>query len=939
VVELGTITGRMQIGGEAIAVAPVLHDRDAECTRVQALLDQARGARRSGVLVIRGEAGIGKSALLRDATERAADLPVLRATGLESESELAYAGLHQLLLPVLDRLDVLPEPQADALRSAFGLAPARAGDRFLVSLATLSLVSEVAGECGLLCVIDDAQWLDGPSADALLFVARRLEAEGVVMLIAVRDDVLRAFDAADLEEMALRPLSPAAAAAVLAERAGAALSDAVRGELVARCGGYPLALVELPALLSAEQLSGRLPLVEPLPMGTGMERAFLTRVRELDDDAQAILLVAAAEDAGELHTVQRAATELGLDPDLLDQLEDTNLVRIADTTVEFHHPLVRSAVYRSARARDRRRAHLAIAAVVGDDDRRAWHRAVAADAPDEAIAADLERMADGARDRGGHAAAAIALERAARLTPGDEERGRRLVAAAEAHWLAGHAQHVLTLLDQAEALIRAPRLQGCAALIRGSVALQRGASPRAYDVLARGAEQAAEADPRLALHLLARAGEATWAAGNGAWNAALAARAQAMGHDGDDESRLMVEVITGSAQLMQGDFARGGPTLRHVLELADRIAAPRHLILGAEAALLLGDSAAAHVRCLRAVELLRGAGAVGELPLALQVLASIEGLRGHLASATAHSDEGHRLASDAESGLSMRLGTLAQIDAVRGRAAACREHARLALEQAEVRGLAMQAAAAHWALSRLHLGDGRPSDAIVHLTVIADPGTRASHPFMALLSGADLVEVAVRLGRREVAEGVVDVLARWAQGTGSAYPLALVARCQALLAERPAVADERFDEALVHHHGQGMPFERSRTALLFGEHLRRTRRPRAAREHLRAARDTFEAIGAVPWWRRAAAELRASGEITRSPDADGRAELTSQELQIARFVADGATNREVAAKLFLSPKTVEYHLGKVFAKLGLTSRVELARAMAGLPEAPGLGSD
>jgi DNA-binding CsgD family transcriptional regulator len=929
----------MEGGVETIAGTPALHDRESECARIDALLDDARQARRSGVLVVRGDAGIGKSALLRHAIEHAAELPVLRATGLESESELAYAGLHQLLLPVLDRLDALPEPQADALRSAFGIAAARAGDRFLVSLATLSLVSEVAGERGLLCIVDDAQWLDRPSADALLFVARRLEAEGVVMLIAARDDVRRAFEAPDLEDLRLRPLSPAAAAAVLAERAGPALSDAVRSELVARCGGYPLALVELPSLLTAEQLSGRQALVEPLPVGTSVERAFLARVRALDRDAQAILLVAAAEDAGELHTVQRAAAELGLDPDLLDDLEDTNLVRIAETTFEFHHPLVRSAVYRSARSRERRRAHLAIAAVVGDDDRRAWHRAVAADAPDAEIARDLERMADGARERGGHAAAAIALERAARLTPGDEERGRRLVAAAEAHWLAGHARHVLTLLDQAEALIRDPRLQGSAALIRGSVALQRGASPRAYEVLARGAAQAAGADPRLALHLLARASEATWAAGNGAWNAELAERAQAMTHGTDDESRLMVEVITGGAQVMQGDFARGGPTLRHVLELADRIDQPRHLVLGAEAALLLGDSGAAHVRCVRAVELLRGAGAVGELPLALQVLASIEGLRGHLASATAHSDEGHRLAADADSSLSMRLGTLAQIDAVRGRDPECRENARLALEQAEVRGNAMQAAAAHWALSRLHLGDGRPNDAIVHLTVIANPGTRASHPFMALLSGADLVEVAARLERREVAERVVELLARWADGTGSAFPRALVARCRALLARRTADADALFDEALVHHHGHGMPFERSRTALLFGEHLRRTRRPRAAREHLRAARDTFESIGAEPWRRRAAAELRASGEITRSPDAGDRAELTSQELQIARFVAEGATNREVAAKLFLSPKTVEYHLGKVFAKLGLTSRVELARAMAGLPEAPGLGTD
>jgi AAA ATPase domain len=457
----------------------VLYGREAERARIDALLDGAR-ASRSGVLVLRGQAGIGKSALLDHAVAEAGETPVLRASGVESESELAFAGLHQLLRPVLGLADRLPDVQADALGRALGIQPGAVDDRFRVSVAALGMLAEAAEERGLLCVLDDAQWLDEPSAEALLFVARRVEAEGVALLFAARETDVRRFDAPGLPELWLEGLAPGAAAALLADRAGSDLSGIVHDQLLAVAQGNPLALVELPASLTAEQLAGREPLSDPLPVGKGVERAFLGRIRALDEQAQRFLLLAAADDGGDLAAVLGAAEVLGIDATALDALEAAELLHVEGTTVAFRHPLVRSTVYRGAGFTQRESAHLALAAALDHDaepDRRAWHRAAARPGPDAAVADELERSALRARLRGGHAAAATALERAALLSEDDAARGRRLLAAAEANWLGGRPGRSGRCSSRPSACSRTPERaagpRSCAAPTSSSAAARR----------------------------------------------------------------------------------------------------------------------------------------------------------------------------------------------------------------------------------------------------------------------------------------------------------------------------------------------------------------------------------------------------------------------------------------------------------------------------------
>src|SRR5215207_8010024 len=432
----------------------MLYGRDAERSAVTALLDAARDSR-SGVLVLRGQAGAGKSALLQDAVEQASDLQVLEARGIESEAELAFAGLHQLLRPILGQVDGLPGPQATALRAAFGLEQGRVKDRFLVSVAVLSLLAEAAERRPVLCVVDDAHWLDEASANALVFVARRLEAEGVVVLFAARDGDPRRFGAVGLPTLEIGGLGGVAVAALLAERAAVSVDPEVRDRLLERTGGNPLALIELPSVLTSDQLSGTQPLPLRLPLTDGVEHAFLERVRRLPDDAQALLLIAAAEDTG------RQAT-LGAGVAALDAAEAAGLVRVRAGGIAFRHPLVRSAVYQGATSSQRRQAHRALAGAAdreGDADRRAWHLAAAAVEPDQGVVRELDAAAERALGRGGFEAASAALERAATLTSDPHSRGRRLVAAAEHAWAAGQLGRTTGLLEAVRPLATEPLLR------------------------------------------------------------------------------------------------------------------------------------------------------------------------------------------------------------------------------------------------------------------------------------------------------------------------------------------------------------------------------------------------------------------------------------------------------------------------------------------------
>ena len=534
----------------------MLYGRDAERSAVTALLDAARNSR-SGVLVLRGQAGAGKSALLQDAVEQASDLQVLEARGIESEAELAFAGLHQLLRPILGQVDGLPGPQATALRAAFGLEQGRVEDRFLVSVAVLSLLAEAAERRSVLCVVDDAHWLDEASANALVFVARRLEAEGVVMLFAARDGDPRRFGAVGLPELEIGGLDGVAVTALLAEHAAVPVDPQVRDRLLERTGGNPLALVELPSVLTSDQLSGTQPLPLRLPLTDGVEYAFLERVRRLPDDAQALLLIAAAEDTGRQAMVAAAATALGAGVAALDAAEAAGLVRVRAGAIAFRHPLVRSAVYQGATSSQRRRAHRALAGAAdrdGDADRRAWHLAAAAVEPDERVVRELDAAAERALGRGGFEAASSALERAATLTADPGARGRRLVAAAEHAWAAGQLDRTAGLLEAVRPLATEPLLRAEVGRLRGWFELSVGSVAAAQPILVQAALDAAPVDPGRARRILAGAAEAAWLEADRNAGADLSRAAARLGPADNDHDRYFADLTAGFLAFLEATW-------------------------------------------------------------------------------------------------------------------------------------------------------------------------------------------------------------------------------------------------------------------------------------------------------------------------------------------------------------------------------------------------
>jgi len=906
----------------------MLHGRQEECEAIDRLLADA-GGQRSGALVLRGEVGVGKSALLAYAADRAAGrMRVLWGAGVESESELAFAALHQLVRPVLDRVERLPGPQAAALQGAFGLAAAQGGDRFLIGVGVLSLLAEAAEERPLVCLVDDAQWLDQPSTDALSFAARRLEAEGIVLLVAARDDDLHAFTAPSFHELHLNGLDADAAGELLTEQSPAGLAANVRERLIEATQGNPLALLELVGSLSADQLAGRAPLPDPLPASAGVEQVFLERVRRLPDSTQTLLLAVAAEETRDPAVIFGAARALGSGTQEFEMAETAGLVRMVEGRIRFRHPLVRSAVYRGATFTRRQAVHRTLAAALAGEehaDRRAWHRAAAAMEPDPEVADELERSAERARRRSGYAAAARALERSAELTSGEKLRSHRLADAADAAWLAGQPERALGLLDRAAAGVPEPRLRADVAHLRGLIELRRGVPADAFTILAAGSADVAPIDPVKALAMLLPASEAAFYAGDVALTIEAARRAAALPRSEQRIDQFTLGLLVGIGSVLEGDPARGAPLLRQAIVLAQTFDDPSRLGFAGAAARYLGDDTAAHDFYARAVARARATGELVLLPYLLESLAVEEVAAGRYAAATASASEGLRLARETgqESSVCRNLSTLALLEAVQGREDACRTYAAEALERAVPRGLRLQAASATWALALLDLATSRPAEALARLEALA-AGSEAGHPAIALLSVPDLVEAAVHSGQTERGQIALAGFEQWATHAAPPWALALVPRCRGLLSAG-AAADRHFTEALRLHGLSRRPFDRARTQLLYGEALRRARRRVDAREHLRAAFTTFQQLGAAPWAERARTELRASGETARQRNPSTLAQLTPQELQIARFVGQGATNREVAAQLFLSPRTIDYHLRQVFTKLGISSRAELIR--------------
>ncbi|MGW4293287.1 ATP-binding protein [Micromonospora chersina] len=922
----------------------MLYGRDDERRCVDALLRAAR-AGRSGVLVLRGEAGIGKTALLDDTAARAGRMVVLRGAAVETEAEVAFAGLHLILRPLLDRVDRLPRPQAGAVRRALFQADTTAEgddpgarDRFLVGLAVLNLLADAAPA---VCLVDDAQWLDAPSADTLTFVARRLDAEGVVMLFAAREGAGRSFPSAGLPERELSPLGHASSGQLVDDRA-ADLPRALRERVLAEAMGNPLALTELAASTAAGGAgagAGTLP--APLPAGYRTRDVYATEIRALDPATQRALVVAAAEASGDLGLLVDALGRLGDGAVALVPAERAGLLSMTDQ-VRFRHPLVRSAAYHDAPLAWRQAAHAALAQALGrrDDaasaDRRAWHLANAADGPDEQVAAELERAGDRARDRNGYAAASAAYEQAARLSPDREARAGRLLAAAVGAHAAGRSASGRQLADRARGLSVDPLRRAEAthlrllssgpdygddlALLPDAVAGMAGQHPaRAAEFLRTGMlgawlERDRDLSERIVAGLLALRMPPT--AGNAIHEATLQWACFLAGRAGRPDMRSC---------------------LTELREHPERFSVQERLY-GNHLAFRSGDDDAYWVTITDLVSDCRSRGMVGALVGLLSRLAGAQIARGHWADARATATEALSLGRDTDQPYRAAgaAGHLALLCALAGDESGCShwlvEHGRLG------RSPASQAAVERSYLAKMDLGRG---DFAAAFEKLSSPGLLEEAGDTAFVFQPDLVEAAAHCGQTASARQALTEFTSWAEHGRHPWALAIAARCRGLvdqLLDDDTEAGGHYAEAVRLGEKGTRPFEQARTRLLYGEWLRRRRRRGDAREQLSAALDTFERLGAAPWAERARVEVRATGlAATRVRRPGPLAQLTPQEFQIVRLAAGGASNRHIAAQLFLSHRTVGYHLYKAYPKLGVSTRVELAALFDGADLGPGDG--
>lgn len=902
----------------------MLYGREHERARIDTLVDEA-WAGRGGALVVRGLPGVGKSALLQDTVARQEGTRVLATRGIESESPLAFAALHRLLRPVTASLVRLPAPQQEALRAAFG-EQTGGGDRFLVFLATLNLLAEVAEQAPVLCVVDDAHWLDDASAAALLFVARRLGPERVALLFAARDGDVRRFESDDLPELVLGGLDADAATALLRARTDADVADSVRTGLLAQTGGNPLALVELPRALSARQLAGAEPLPRYLPLTDELHRVFLDRSRHLSTPARTLLLVVAADDSARIPVIRAALTEVGVtDTDTVDaaftEAERSGLIRIDGGVVELQHPLVRSALYRGATTGERRRVHAALAAALrfDDPDRRAWHLATGVDEPDESVAAELEQAAERAHRRGGFEAASAALERAAALSPDTGIRAIRLYEAAAAAWLAGRLDRTRTLAEESRRFTTDPVLVADLDRLRGRVEFNVGSVPAAVALWTRAAREVAAVDPARAREIaMIAVAASTFAPEHGRTD--LDPR-DFCTEDPAPRERCLSGLLVGFHHLLRGDVASAVAPLRVALESGRDLDEPDLLTNTGIAASFLDDAEGFRRPFDRLLTRARTSGSLGLVLFALPRLALAELSAGRFRYASANAAEALQLArSTGQRALTaLPLAQLALDAALRGEGDVLEDRLReldpiLDEGRAGVFGELLHDTVR--AARGVHdLVSGRNAPALGHFD-------RITHSTIARLVAYDRLDAAVQAGRTDLAERWTTELTAVAEVVDSPATRAVAEYGRALLADG-AAAESHFRAALDHHTAAARPFEAARTHLAYGVALRRARRRVDARAQLRAALGLFEDLGVAPWVERARTELRASGESARRRAVGATGELTPQERQVARLVAQGLPNREVAAQMFLSPRTIDFHLRNVFTKTGISSRGEL----------------
>jgi DNA-binding CsgD family transcriptional regulator len=908
----------------AVQRPPALLGRYRERDVLDRLLETARG-NESAVLLIRGEAGIGKTALVRYAARQAAGFQVAEIACVEAEMELPFAGLHQLCAPMLAKLDALPEPQQTALRVSFGLSSGDAPDRFLVALAALTLFAEVAEERPLLCLVDDAQWLDAATSQVLGFMARRLLAESVAIVFTVREPIDER-ELAGLPELSLGGLQDDDARALLAAVIPGRLDDQVRDRLVAETRGNPLALVELPRGRSTGELAGGFVLPGAGTLPSQIEDRFRQRIATLPEATQRLMLLAAADPVGDATLLWRAAATLGIEIQAAEPAAGEQLLEVG-ARVRFRHPLVRSAVYRAANLSDRRAVHGALAAATDpetDPDRRAWHRAHAAIAPDEEVAGELIDSAGRAEGRGGIAAAAAFLERAVTFTPDPVERASRALTAAQMKLEAGDLSAAGSLLAAADAGPLDELGQARAQRAHAQIAFDLRRGSDAPPLLLRTAQRLEELDPEFAreTHLKALVAviyAARLATDPAPADVAQAALAAPLGPEPLPSSQLL---LLGLATRLTDGYVAAAPTLKAALRVC--LDEERHLdwswVAYTLAAMDLWDDDTWLELAHSQAELARATGTLILLPFALDYLAMFHIQAGDLSLASALVEEAQSL------DLGVRAETLPYIPL---RLAAWRGDVSTALELVEVmiggahsRGEGCAITAAEHATAILYNGLGEYELAFeaAHKAAAADEVATSSWAL------CELVEAAARSGRQEIARESLDHLRERTGASGTAWAKGTEARASALL-EAGESAEHLHREGIEALGQSRMAAHLARARLSYGEWLRRESRRVDAREQLRPAYDVFTTMGADGFAERARRELLATGEKVRKRRDDTRDELTPQEKQIARLARDGRTNPEIGAELYISPRTVEWHLRKVYMKLGISSRKGLRGAL------------
>jgi DNA-binding CsgD family transcriptional regulator len=914
-----------------------LTGRRAECGVLDRLVAAVR-AGESRALVVRGEPGVGKTALLEYLAGQASGCRVVRAVGVQSEMELAFAVLHQLCAPMLGRLERLPAPQRDALRTAFGLSAGPAADRFLIGLAALGLLSEVAGDRPLVCIVDDEQWLDSASAQVLAFLARRLGTESVGLVFGAR---VPTGDLAGLPELVIGGLREDDARAVLDSALTGPLDARVRDQIIAEAHGNPLALLELPRGWTAAELAGGFGLPGAVSLSSSIsgtiEESFRQRIDALPAGTRHLLLLAAADPTGDPVLVRQAAGRLRVGAEAAAPAVEAGLAEF-DVRVRFRHPLVRSVAYQSASAQDRQAAHRTLAEATDpelDPDRRAWHRAQAAPEPDEGVAGELERSAGRARARGGLAAAAAFLERAVMLTPDPARRAGRALAAANTKFQAGAFDAAQDLLAVAEAGPLSEFDQARVDLLRAQLAFVTSRGRDAPLLLVKAARRLEPIDTGLARATYLDALTASTLAGRlaspGGHTLEVARAASAAPRPRHDPS-VPDLLLDGLAANFNERYAAGVPFLRQALTaFGSGMSADeelRWLWLTTLAALHLWDDERWDMLSSRYVELARKAGALSELPLALSTRSMMLLFVGDVATATALTDEGGTVID--ATGSQFAPYAAMGLAALQGRQAELSALIEATASDVALRGEGIAMSVAEWANALLCNGLGRYPEAMraaqqaLHYQEYPD----MHYPGIANWAAAELVEASARSGMGETAADAYRWIAEMTSASGTRWALGVEARSCALVTDGNA-AEGLYQDSIMHLGRSRVRAELARAHLLYGEWLRRQRRRTEAREQLRTARGMLEAMGMEAFAERARRELLATGETARKRTAVTAADevLTAQEAQIARLARDGLSNPEVGARLFLSPRTVQYHLGNVFAKLGITSRSQLIHAL------------